>query len=189
MFITINEIIDIIIMTLAIGYIFSTIIKRQPEEGYDPLKYYQKNKFLEDLKFGAMIAAPAVVLHELAHKFSAMAFGAVATLHAPLGWYIIIILLRALNFPLIFFVGGYVTHTALLPLQSAIVSISGPLINLFLYLLFTYLVKAKLVHRKYYRILMISAKLNIFLAIFNMIPIPGFDGAHFFSSLFTYFGL
>ena len=189
MFITPREIIDIVIMTFAIGYIFSTFIKRQPTEGYDPLTYYKKNPFWEDLKLGALIAAPAVVLHELAHKFVAMSFGAVATLHAPLGWYLVIIVLRMLNFPLLFFVGGYVTHTGLPALQSSFVSIAGPLTNIILYLVFMSIIKFNLVNRKYYRILGISAKLNLFLAIFNMIPIPGFDGFNFFRSLMLYFGL
>ena len=61
MFITIDEIIAIVVMTFAIGYIFSTFIKRAPTEGYDPRTYYDKNPFWEDLKFGAMVAAPAVV--------------------------------------------------------------------------------------------------------------------------------
>jgi Zn-dependent protease len=188
MFITVREIIDIVLMTLAIGYIFSTFIKRQPSEDYDPLTYYKKNQFLEDIKFGAMIAAPAVVLHELAHKFVAMGFGATATLHAPLGWYAVIIVLRLLNFPLLFFVGGYVTHSGLPSLQSSFVSIAGPLTNLILYGLFILVIKFKLVHRKHYRMLAISAKLNLFLAVFNMIPIPGFDGYWFFRSLLMYFG-
>ena len=188
MFITPREIIDIVLMTLAIGYIFSTFIKRQPAEDYDPLKFYKKNPFLEDLKFGAMIAAPAVVLHELAHKFVAMSFGAVATLHAPLGWYAVIIILRLLNFPLLFFVGGYVTHSGLPALQSSLVSVAGPLTNIILYGVFLSIIKFKLVHRKYYRALAISAKLNLFLAVFNMIPIPGFDGYNFFRALLVYFG-
>ena len=187
MFITTREIIDIIIMTLAIGYIFSTFIKRQPEEDYDPIKFYQKNKIWEDIKFGTIIAAPAIVLHELAHKFVAMSFGAVATLHAPINWYVLIIILRILRFPLIFFVGGYVTHTPLLPLQSSLVSIAGPLTNIVLFLILTSLIKFNLVNRKYYRIVGISAKINIFLAAFNMIPIPGFDGYNFIRSLITYF--
>ena len=189
MFITPREIIDIVIMTFAIGYIFSTIIRREPTTGYDPLKYYQKNKLWEDIKFGAMIAAPAVVLHELSHKFVAMAYGAIATLHAPLGWYFIVILLRLLNFPLVFFVGGYVTHTPLLPFASAMVALAGPFMNLILYVGCTVVVKYKLIPKKYYRMALISGKLNLFLFIFNMIPIPGFDGSHVFSGLLTYFGL
>ncbi len=187
MFFTAREIIDLAIMVLAIGYIFSTFIKREPTEGYDPLKYYEKSQLWENIKFGAMIAAPAVVLHELAHKFVAMAYGAMAVLHAPLGWYAVIILLRALNFPLIFFVGGYVTHTPLPALETAFVAFAGPAINLILYGICTIVVKYGLIDKKYYRIAAISGKLNLFLFIFNMIPIPGFDGSRVFSGLMNYF--
>ena len=45
MFITPNEIIDIVVMTFAIGYIFSGFIK-EPEEDYEPLNYFKKK--LED---------------------------------------------------------------------------------------------------------------------------------------------
>ena len=51
--ITLWEIIDIIVMTIAIGYIFSRFFRRTPQEGYDPLTYYKKNALLEDIKFGA----------------------------------------------------------------------------------------------------------------------------------------
>ena len=81
--ITLPEIVDIIVMTIAIGYIFSKFFRRTPQEGYDPLTYYRKNVLWEDIKYGAIIAAPAVVLHELAHKFAAIGFGASATIHAP----------------------------------------------------------------------------------------------------------
>ncbi len=188
MFLTPNEVFDIIIMTLAIGYIFSTFIKREPVEGYDPIKHYQKNQLWEDIKFGAMIAAPAVVLHELSHKIVAIAYGATATLHAPIPMYIIVIIMRLLRFPIIFLVGGYVSHTALPPLQSSMVALAGPLTNLLLFLAATFTIKYKLIPKKYQRIVFISGKLNLFLCIFNMLPIPGFDGFHFFAGLLNFFG-
>jgi Zn-dependent protease len=192
-FITISEIVDIIIMTLAIGYIFSRIFRRRPTEGYDPLQYYKKPSLWEDIKYGAIIAAPAVVLHELAHKFVAMAFGATATLHAPslfgipYGWYILIIILINLNFPILFFVGGYVSHTALPALPSAFVAIAGPLTNLIIWLLCISAVKYKFVKRKYYHTIGLMGKLNMFLFIFNMLPLPGFDGWNFLNSLIHVF--
>jgi Zn-dependent protease len=184
---TIRELIDLVIMTIAIGYIFSTFIKREPMQGYDPIKYYQRNNLIEDIKYGAMIAAPAIILHELAHKFVAMGFGAVAILRAPIGWYIAVVIMRMLNFPLIFFVGGEVLHTPLPPLESALVSISGPLINFLLYLAAIAIIKYNLVNRKYFKIIQISGKLNMFLAIFNMIPLPGFDGFNFFANVVRIF--
>ncbi len=191
--ITLGEIIDIIVMTIAIGYIFSRFFRRAPQEDYDPLKYYRKNTIVEDIKYGAMIAAPAVVLHELAHKFTAMGFGASATLHAPslfgipYGMYLLVILLIHLNFPIIFFVGGYVSHTALPALASSMVAFSGPFINLVLWLIGISLIKYHLINRKYYRTIGLMAKVNMFFFIFNMIPLPGFDGFHVFKGLIQAF--
>lgn len=184
---TLIELIDIIIMTFAIGYIFSDFFKREPLEGYDPLKYYQKSPFFENIKFAAMIAAPAVVLHELAHKFVAMSFGATATLHAPYTMYAIVILLKLMRFPLLFFVGGYVTHTPLPLLQSSLVAVAGPLTNLILWVASILIVKYSLIDKKYYKIIVPMGKINMFLFIFNMLPLPGFDGYHFFSSIFQAF--
>ena len=191
--ITLMEIVDIIVMTIAIGYIFSKFFRRAPQEGYDPLTYYKKNSLVEDIKFGAMIAAPAVVFHELAHKFVAMGFGASATLHAPslfgipYGMYLLVILLIHLNFPILFFVGGYVSHTALPPLQSSIVAFAGPFINLLLWFGGMSLIKYNLINRKYYRTIGLMAKLNLFFFAFNMIPLPGFDGFHVFAGLIQAF--
>jgi len=190
---TIIEVIDIIVMTVAIGYIFSKFFKRTPQEGYDPLTYYKKNPLWEDIKYGAMIAAPAVVLHELAHKFTAMGFGASATIHAPslfgipYGMYLLVIVLIHLNFPFLFFVGGFVTHTPLPALASSMVAFAGPLINLVLWLGGMYLIKHNLVKRKYYTPIGLMAKLNMFFFIFNMIPIPGFDGNQIFLGLIQAF--
>ena len=191
--ITISEVIDIVVMTIAIGYIFSRFFRREPQEDYDPLTYYKKNTLLEDIKYGAIIAAPAVVLHELAHKFVAMGFGASATLHAPsffgipYGMYLLVILLIHLNFPILFFVGGYVSHTALPALASSIVAFAGPLTNLLLWLGGMSLIKYGLVKRKYYTTIGMMAKLNMFFFIFNMIPLPGFDGFNVFSGLVQVF--
>ena len=185
MLFTINELFDLIIMTIAIGYIFSTFIKK-PVNYSDPLEYY-KNPWLENLKFGIIVAAPAVVLHEIAHKFVAISFGATATLHAPLFWYMLIILLTLVNFPIIFFVGGYVTHTPLAALPSTIVALAGPLTNLILWALFVSLIKFKLVKKEYYKAIIMSAKINLFLGIFNLIPLPGFDGYNALMSLISLF--
>lgn len=180
------EIFDIIVMTFAIGYIFSGFIRREPLEGYDPLKFYKRSPAWENIKFAALIAAPAVVFHELAHKFVAMGFGAQATLHAPYTMYAIVILLKLIRFPVLFFVGGYVTHTPLPVLQSSIVAIAGPLMNLLLWLGSLLIIHFNLIDKKYYKIIVPIGKLNMFFFIFNMIPIPGFDGYHFFRGLFSF---
>ena len=182
--ISLAEVIDIVIMTFAIGYIFSDYFRREPEGDYDPIKYYQRPPFWENIKHAAIITAPAVVFHELAHKFVAMSFGATATLHAPYTMYAIVILLKLMRFPLLFFVGGYVSHTPLPALQSAFVSIAGPLTNLILWIASIAAVKYKLIDRRYYKVIVPLGKINMFLFFFNMIPLPGFDGANFSNNNF-----
>ena len=174
-------------MAFAIGFIFSDFFKREPSEGYDPIKFYQRSSMFQNIKYAAMIAAPAVVFHELAHKFVAMGFGATATLRAPYTLYAIVILMKLMRFPLLFFVGGYVEHTALPPLESAFVSVAGPLTNFIIWGAIFMIIHFRLVDRKYYKILAPMAKINLFLGVFNMLPIPGFDGFHFFRSLFAVF--
>ncbi len=182
------EVIDMIIMALAIGYIFSGIIRRPIAHDYDPLKFYEKKRGKwDDIKFGAMVAGGAVVLHELSHKLVAMAFGVKATLYAPYGFYLLVILLKAIGFPFLFFVGGFVVHGPLPALPNALVAIAGPLMNFILWFVAWYGVKKGLIKRKYFHFAVPFAKINLFLGVFNMLPLPGFDGFNFFRSLLALF--
>lgn len=174
-----------IIMSLAIGYIFSGYIRKPAGDNYDPLTTIKKNQTWENVKFAALVAGPAVVLHELAHKFVAMGFGATAILYAPYGFYLLVIILKAIGFPFLFFVGGFVAHSPLPALPSALVSIAGPATNFLLWYLAILAVKHNLIKKKYYAYAVPFAKINLFLGVFNMLPIPGFDGFHFFRSLFS----
>jgi Zn-dependent protease len=174
-------------MIVAIGFIFSRFIRREHIQNYDPMTVFLKPSIIEDIKRGALIAAPAIVFHELAHKFVAMGFGATAILHAPIFWYAIVIVMMLFNFPLLFFVGGYVSHSPLPAWPSFLVSISGIAVNLLMYFGFRFVVKNNLVNKKYHNILIISSKLNLFLAGFNLIPLPGFDGYNALRSLFGLF--
>ncbi|MBL7056277.1 hypothetical protein ISS07_05160 [Candidatus Woesearchaeota archaeon] len=122
-----------------------------------------------------------------------MAFGATATLHAPslmgipYGMYLLVIVLIHMNFPFLFFVGGYVSHTALPALQSSLVSVAGPLTNLLLWLLALSVIKYGWVDRKHYNKVVMMGKLNLFFFAFNMIPLPGFDGSNFLMALIRAF--
>ena len=66
MFFTIYEAIDLVVMTVALGTIFSIILKQQIHG-----KAHMDWKLF---RFSVLLAAPAVVLHELGHKFVALAF-------------------------------------------------------------------------------------------------------------------
>ncbi|MBR9676173.1 hypothetical protein GOV05_04135 [Candidatus Woesearchaeota archaeon] len=191
-FFTFAELVDLIIMVLAIGFIFSRIFKRKPQvtQHYDPLAQYAKsNEFFEDLKYGVIIAAPAVVFHEFAHKFVAMSFGAQAILTAPIEWYAIAIILLLLNFPIVFFVGGIVSVSGLSnPFLLSLVAIAGPLTNLGIWAFIRYYAVKQRFAKKYLESWVLAARLNMFLFVFNLIPLPGFDGFNFVFNLFRGIG-
>ncbi len=60
-----QELIDIAILTLAMGYIFSGFIRKPRDE----LSSYFGHDTWGEFKYAAMIATPAVLLHEFGHKF------------------------------------------------------------------------------------------------------------------------
>src|SRR3989338_2318849 len=188
--ITFSEILDLILMTFFVGYIFSGMVPVRREEHYDPLTHYKRGFDWEGLKFAIMATAPAVILHELMHKFVALGFGLDAVFYAfyrstfTLMLGIFSIIAKITGFGFIFFVPGYVgisgngTH-----LQFALTAFAGPFVNLVLWILPWYLLKYKIYKKKHYLLLVLTQRINMFLFIFNMLPIPGFDGYKVFTGL------
>ena len=111
--------------------------------------------------------------------------GLFATFHAAYTWLGLGVVLKLVGAPFVFFVPAYVAHSAAaLPWQSALIAFAGPGVNLILWLGAAYILKKSknLSHTKSVA-LHLTSKINMFLFIFNMIPIPGFDGWHVFSGL------
>jgi Zn-dependent protease len=186
-FLSLPEFIDLIVMIAAIGYIFSGIIRRPIPRDYDPLKHFGKNEAWESFKTAIIVAAPALVLHEMAHKITAISFGAQATFHADYTWLAIAVLLRLLNSGFIFMVAGFVSYSAILqPLPQALVAFAGPGTNLLLFLLAHAAIKLGF-FKKYAALLHMTRKINLFLFIFNMLPLPYFDGLSVFTNLYRAF--
>lgn len=184
-FISVQEVMDIIVMTLAVGFIFKDAFKPRYVDNYEPLAHSPLSFTWKELLFAALITAPGIVFHELAHKFVALGLGVSATFHAAYFWLVVGIVLKLVNFNFIFFVPGYVSHAGLItPLQSALISVAGPFLNLVLWLGPWALLKSsiKLSQKQKYA-LALTKQINMFLFIFNMLPIPPFDGGHFFSAL------
>ncbi|MBI4452471.1 hypothetical protein HY637_03515 [Candidatus Woesearchaeota archaeon] len=190
--ITFSEIIDLIAMTVFVGYIFSDIIPSR-RENYDPLAHY-RGFDLEGLKFAILATAPAIIVHELAHKFVAVSFGLNAIFYAfyrqtfTLILGALAVLSKLTGFGFMLFVPGYVgisghgTH-----LQFALAALAGPLVNLALWLGAWLILKKKMYRKKYYLLLILTSRINMFLFIFNMLPFPGFDGYNFLSNLIKSF--
>lgn len=191
--ITFGEIIDLIIMTFFVGYIFSGIIPVR-RENYDPLIHYKRGFDFEGLKFAILATAPAIILHELAHKFVALGFGLDAVFYAfyrssfTLMLGILTIISKLTGFGFMFFVPGFVgisgngTH-----LQFALAALAGPFVNLILWIGSWYLIKNKIYKKKHYLLLILTQRINMFLFIFNILPIPGFDGYKVFIELIRIF--
>jgi Zn-dependent protease len=186
-FMSLMELFDLIVMIAAIGFIFSGIIRRPIPGNYDPLKHFSKNEQWENFKIAVIVAAPAIVLHELAHKVAAVSFGAPATFHAAYTWLAIGVALRMFSPGYIFFIPGYVSYAATLPpLAQALVSFAGPGMNFLLFLVAWFAIGQGW-FKNHTAVLHMTKQINLFLFIFNMLPIPPFDGASVFTNLFHAF--
>lgn len=190
------ELFRIIIMSLGIGIIFSFSIEKRYNKPKDVLDEYKRSSRLggidiDTIIFATLIAAPGIIFHELAHKFVAMSFGLNATFYAAYTFLGFAIFLALVGFPLLFFVPGYVSIIgAGTYAQYALIAFAGPFFNLITFGIAWIVLKnskrLKLSKNALYG-WNICKKINLFLFVFNLLPIPGFDGWSVFSNLFHIF--
>ncbi|RME78097.1 hypothetical protein D6774_02265 [Candidatus Woesearchaeota archaeon] len=181
---SIQEIIDIIIMTLAVGFIFKDMFRAPAPQVYDPLRAIQSRKY-DDFTFAIVVTAPAIILHEFGHKFVALAFGLHAVFHAAYTWLAIGVLLKLFMPGFIFFVPAYVAIQGFAGhIPHALIAFAGPGVNLLLYLACKIALKLQKVPSKYVKAVVLTQRINGVLFLFNMLPIPGFDGFQVYSQLF-----
>ncbi|MBI2133060.1 M50 family metallopeptidase [Candidatus Woesearchaeota archaeon] len=181
------ELLDIIIMTAAVGFIFkdSFVV---PRRSYNPLLHARSFFDIESFRLAIIATAPAIVLHEMAHKFVALAAGIPAVFHADYFWLSLGVIIKLLNFPFVFFVPGFVETVGGTPLERALIAFSGPFMNLILWLGSEALIRSGKAKGNYLPIAYATKQINMFLFIFNMLPIPFLtDGWHFFSSVIEMF--
>ncbi|MFH1209293.1 MAG: M50 family metallopeptidase [archaeon] len=174
--ISITEIVYIIVLTVVIGYIFSGYIKRTSVIDIKPR--------FKEIKLAIIIAAPGIILHELAHKFTALAFGLSAKFYIWFFGLILGLLLRVLNSPFLILAPGYVSIEGGTQSQLALVAFAGPFINLSLFLIAHFLLKKKNLKKKYLLPLYLTKMINLWLFIFNMLPVPPLDGYQVFYHLY-----
>jgi len=185
--ISLMEFFRLIVMTLALGYIFSAFMPQQlfGQKGlYHLLKAQAQGIDWEAMKYSAIITAPAVVLHELCHKFVALAFGLSAEFFASYWGLGLGVFLKMVGAPFIIFVPGYVsvpydTHI----LVMGVVALAGPMMNFFLWIGAGVYLKYFKLNKKQMILAVLTKKINMFLFIFNMIPFGFFDGAKVFRAL------
>tara|TARA_Y100000310_G_scaffold214909_1_gene215892 strand:+ start:284 stop:850 length:567 start_codon:yes stop_codon:yes gene_type:complete len=180
--ITIEEIVKLAIMSVVIGFIFTGFYSFRPRTVYDRMR---KRKFdFRDLKFSILVTAPAVVLHELAHKFVAMYYGYTATFNIwgfglGLGMF-----LKLIGSPLIIIAPGFVQISELAfanDFAYRLIAFSGPAVNLILWLSSMFMLKLnKRYTTKQTAALKLTKYLNGLLFFFNMLPFGPFDGKKVF---------
>lgn len=178
-----KELLDLVIMVVGLGYIFMGTMQRPRAAEIVASPGFDWQGFL----WAILITAPAIVLHELAHKFVALFFDLVAVFHASYFGLGIGIFLRLIQSPFIIFVPGYVSIQGATPLESAVTAFVGPGMNLLLFVAaWCFLTYARRLtyHQKF--LLYATKQINLFLFLFNMIPLPPFDGFHVVSGLFTF---
>lgn len=184
MIFSLSEIIDILLMSAVLGYVFMGYFKVQHS---DPLVAYMQKFDYQSFLFAIAITAPAIILHEFGHKFLALAFGFTATFQAAYLWLGLAVILRAIGSSFIFLVPAYVSWAGdATALQVALVAFAGPAVNGLLALGSWMILKLGML-TKWERGLRLTLKINLLLFGFNLIPIPGFDGFHFFRALFSIF--
>jgi len=182
MFITIGEIISLAIITLVLGYIFADYLSGPR------LPWAKPGKRWKDIRFAALIIAPAVIVHELFHKFVGMSFGFPAIVKVFWGGLGLALALKLLSSPLLIIAPAYVVYPAIAtPFQSMLIAFAGPFANLLMWIGATLWLKYGKIRRKTALILALTRKINLFLLVFNMIPVPPLDGFHVVKGLFGLF--
>ncbi|HIH31394.1 TPA: hypothetical protein HA235_01680 [Candidatus Woesearchaeota archaeon] len=191
MFITPIEIFDMLLMIAVVGFIFKDTFKTPVKQNDELSKYLRKSRFnWDDFWFAAMVTAPAILLHELGHKIIALNYGLSAVFNAAYIWLIVAVILKLISFPFIFFVPAYVQIIgAATTTQHTLIAFAGPGVNLILFLLALIITKTQKLKTKKLHFWVLTKNINLFLLIFNLLPIPGFDGYQVFSGLWKIFGL
>ncbi len=184
------EVFDILLMTAYLGFLFKDVFV-PPSGHYEPLA---KRKSFSGFWFACKVIAPPIILHELAHKFVAVGFGLSATFHAfyadpttlVLGG--IAFLAKLANFGFFLIVPGFVSIAgSATPLENFLIAFAGPGVHLALWAGSWLWLRRKGLSRTQALILAFTSRINMFLFVFNMIPIPPFDGFQVFKNLFQLF--
>ncbi len=179
MILSVQELIDITAMSLIIGLIFQDTF--QPP--VRPEDFLRRTATAQRFWWAVALVAPSIILHEFGHKFMALALGLNASFHAAYGWLIMALILKYL-LGFVFFVPAYVSISPGPPLAMSVTSFAGPAVNLLLWLGAAVVLRwaPRLTPQKA-RFLVVFSKINMFLFVFNMLPIPGFDGYHILTGL------
>lgn len=158
-----QEIKDLIFAWLAVAVIFTFAFR--PSNNYAVIILY----FI----IYAFFAGLGVILHELSHKFVAQKYHYNAFFIANYQFTIVSLIIAVFGIVLIAPGAVYITPAPDRK-SGANIAIAGPAMNVALALLFIALAFAS---PSFKGIFALGAVLNSYLALFNLLPFPGFDGS------------
>lgn len=159
---TLQEILTILIITLLMSFIFSRSL----------IENFLIKGLREQLKI-FLLLLPFITLHELSHKLIAMQLGIDITFSPAYILLFLGILLKQLNIGLTFFTNSYLSFQSTSYSTTALIGLAGPIMNLLIFIVFLFLNKS----RKSPKINQMM-KINLYLFIFSILPLPGFDGSY-----------
>lgn len=144
----------------------------------------QSSQFIFYMGAFTLTVGLGFILHEMAHKFVAMSYGARAAFRA---WtaglffmFAMAVIVRMTGFGFMFLAPGavYIYAMRLTKEQNGIISLAGPLTNIALSVLFFIAAIILLpINSAAAEIARLGTSVNMFLAFFNLLPIPPFDGS------------
>jgi len=164
--------------------------------------YSDRNASMLEIIFIIVIIFLSVIVHEISHGYTAYWLGDPTakmsgrlTLNPlkhldPLGSIILPVLLYFFSLPVI----GWAKPVPFNPYNlkagkwgPAIVAASGPLSNILIAIFFAILIRLNIFGSiSFTSLSIVVVQLNLFLAIFNLVPIPPLDGSKVLFAFFTY---
>mgnify|MGYP000341222736 CR=1 FL=1 len=194
--ITIKEILDVLIMTGFLGYLFMDFVRTRDTSIVDmidrgvSIDNVKHKVWWNDFLYSSAVLAPAVILHEMAHKFVAIYFGLDATFMAfyadpfTLMLGIVAVLMKVFNTGFFFIVPGFVQISGgVTPFEMLLIAVAGPVVHGLFWLGSLYALKKTRLTNQQAHFLILVKKINGLLFIFNLLPIPGFDGSKALSAI------
>ncbi len=172
-----REIIELVGSWLVVSLAFGWVAK----DNFGELAFPQN--FLFSLVVALVATGTGFILHELAHKYTAIRYGAHAEFFAwPAG--LLLALGMAFFLGMVFAAPGavYIMGAHLSKKQNGIISVAGPVTNVLIAIVFLILsVAIGTIQPMLGLVGFISAQINLFLALFNLIPFGPLDGAKVFA--------
>ena len=172
-----DELMQITISVVAISFGFALVFA-----GLDGMLHYP-GEFLIFMMLSLVTVGSGFILHEMAHKLVAIYYGAQARFRMWVNGLVLMLITSVFGF--LFAAPGavYIEAKQVTAKQNGIISIVGPLVNLVLVGVFMAL--AAVAPKVYYlsfiqgplNVWVFGAKINLMLALFNMIPAFPLDGS------------